>query len=192
MKKTVDFTSFARCFVLALFVIFSTPCWAQSAYYTGDGGKGIRLAVLEPTGKGLSAQEQWMLSLIQGSITGDFNKYSAITVIDRQNLEKILAEQKQLMSGNYSDSDYVRLGQFTNSRYILAGAVSKTANNYMLELSVSDAENGERKASYPPKPVSLLALENLSEIMEKNGAIRHSKGIQMRNEELEMKMIGGL
>jgi hypothetical protein len=34
-------------------------------YYTGTGGKGIRIAVLEPVGKGLSDDEQWMLSLVQ-------------------------------------------------------------------------------------------------------------------------------
>jgi hypothetical protein len=44
----------------------------QQKYYTGDGGKGIRLAVLEPVGKGLAADEQWMLSLVQGSISWDF------------------------------------------------------------------------------------------------------------------------
>jgi hypothetical protein len=95
-------------------------------HWIGDGGKGIRLAVLEPTSSGLSAQELWMLSLIQSSITGDFNKYSDMTLIDRQNLEKILAEQSQSLSGNYSDNDYIRIGQLTNSRYILAGSISKT------------------------------------------------------------------
>ena len=35
----------------------SAPLW------TGDGGKGISLAVLEPTGRGITQNEQWMLSL---------------------------------------------------------------------------------------------------------------------------------
>ena len=36
----------------------ATPLW------TGDGGKGISLAVLEPAGRGITQNEQWMLSLI--------------------------------------------------------------------------------------------------------------------------------
>jgi hypothetical protein len=151
----------------------------SESYFSGDGGKGLRLAVLEPTGKGLSINEQWMLSLVQGSITGDFNKYSAMTIIDRQNLEKILAEQSQSLSGNYSEDDYIRIGALTNARLILTGVISRTANNYMLELSVTDAESGERKASYPPKPVSAAALENLSAVKEASADLLGQLGVKL-------------
>ncbi|MDR2582002.1 MAG: hypothetical protein LBC75_00800, partial [Fibromonadaceae bacterium] len=63
--------------------MLAIPCQAQ-----------MKLAVLEPGGKGLSKDEQWMLPLIQSSIAADFNKYSSITIIDRQNLEAIMAEWK--------------------------------------------------------------------------------------------------
>ena len=94
--------------IAGFFLVLAVVCHAQSSYYSGDGGRGIRLAVLEPAGRGLSANEQWMLSLVQGSITGDFNKFSAMTIIDRQNLEKILAEQQLSLSVN-SEKDYIRL-----------------------------------------------------------------------------------
>jgi hypothetical protein len=150
-----------------------------SPYWTGDGGRGIRLAVLEPTGNGLSTQEQWVLSQVQGSITADFNRFSAITIIDRQNLEKILAEQTQSLSGNYSEQDYVRLGNLTNARLILAGTIRKTANNYMLELAVTDAESGERRASYPPKAVSLIALENNAAAREATAEMLKQLGVNL-------------
>ncbi|MCL1836332.1 MAG: tetratricopeptide repeat protein [Treponema sp.] len=149
----------------------SVPLW------TGDGGKGIRLAVLEPSGKGLFDTEKWMLSMIQSSITGDFQKYSAMTIIDRQNLEKILGEQKQSLSENYSDDDYISIGKLTNARYILAGSITKTADAYMLELAITDAESGERKASYPPKAVSLFSLENLSAIREATVELLNQLGV---------------
>jgi len=135
-------------------------------YWYGDGGKGIRIVVLEPTGKGLSEYEKWILSMVQSSITGDFQKYSAMTVIDRQNLEKILSEQKQFFSGNYSEKDYVSIGKLTNARYVLAGSIIKTSGTYMLELAVTDIETGERKASYPPRAVTPSSLESLSAIKE--------------------------
>jgi hypothetical protein len=156
-----------------------------AAYYSGDGGKGIRLAVLEPTGKGLPIQEQWILSFVQGSITGDFNKYSAISIIDRQNLEKILAEQAQSASGIYSDADYVRIGHLTNAQYILTGTISKTANNYILELSITNAETGVRKASYPPKQVTAAALENLSAIKEASADLLKQMGVNLTSAGLQ-------
>jgi len=171
---------FARYVILSLLIVLSIPCWAQSQYFTGDGGKGIRLAVLEPSGKGLSkGTDDWMLSLIQSSITGDLQKYSAMTIIDRQNIEKILAEQKQSMSGSYSDKDYISIGKLINARYILAGSLTKTPTAYMLELAVTDAESGERKASYSPKPVSPTAIENLSALKDASIDLLGQLGVKL-------------
>jgi len=163
--------------------ISATPL--PTVYWTGDGGKGIRLAVLEPTGKGLSTGEQWILSMIQSSMTGDFQKFSAMTIIDRQNLEKILKEQNQSMSGNYSDKDYISIGKLTNARYILAGSITKTSSTFMMEFAVTDAESGERKASYPPKAISPLELENLSAIKEVTTELLLRLGVQLTNSGLQ-------
>ena len=42
----------ASIIALALFLSLSALCWAQSSspYWTGDGGRGMTLAVLEPSG----------------------------------------------------------------------------------------------------------------------------------------------
>ena len=165
-------------------VVISSPS-LPSVYWNGDGGKGIRIAVLEPTGKGLSAAELHIPSMIQSSITGDFNRYSAMTIIDRQNLEKILGEQKQSLSGNYSDTDFISIGKLTNARYILAGSITKTASTFMLEFAVTNAESGERKASYPPKAVSPFALENMSAVKEATAELLRQLGVQLTNAGLQ-------
>jgi len=157
----------------------STSPSLPTVYWTGDGGKGIKIAVLEPTNKGLSQNERWMPSMVQSSITGDFQRFSAMIIIDRQNLEKILGEQKQSLSGNYSEADYISIGKLTNAKLILAGSITKTASAYMLELAVTDAESGERKASYPPKAVSPFALENLTAIKEATVELLKQLGVNL-------------
>ena len=153
---------------------------APESYFTGNGGKGMRLAVLEPSVNGLTEDEKkWMPSTIQSSITGDFNRFSAMTIIDRQNFEKILAEQTLSMSGNFSDKDFIRIGHLINTRYILVGSVIRTATAYMLELSVADVESGERKASYPPTQVSPLNLENLTAVKEATAVLLQQLGVQL-------------
>jgi TolB-like protein len=153
---------------------------SASQYFTGEGGRGMRLAVLEPSANGLTEDEQkWMTSAIQSSITGDFNRFSAMTIIDRQNLEKILAEQTLSVSGYFSDEDYVRIGRLTNSRYILVGSVIRTPTAYILELSVTDVETGERKASYPSTQVSFLALENLTAVKEATVVLLEQLGVRL-------------
>ncbi|MCL2190504.1 MAG: leucine-rich repeat domain-containing protein [Treponema sp.] len=138
-----------------------------SPFWSGNGGRGMTLAVLEPAGNGLSEDEmRWMPSLIQGSMTGDFNLYSAITIVDRQNLETILDQQGMSMSGYFSDEDFIRIGHIANARYVLAGTVTRTATAYMMEFAVTDVQTGVRRASRPPTQTSIREIENLSAVRE--------------------------
>jgi hypothetical protein len=42
----------------------------------------------------------------------NFKKYSGITLIDQQNLNQVLAEQRLSGSGDYSDQDYINSGLY--------------------------------------------------------------------------------
>jgi hypothetical protein len=153
---------------------------APVLYFEGDGGKGTRIAVLLPDGKGLAGGEQWLLAMVQGVITGDFNKYSAMTVSDRQNLEKVLSEQELSETGNFSEENYARIGNLVNAQYILAGSITKTRENaFLLELSVTDAETGVRRASYPPKPCTLRDLEGMGAIKDASEDLLAQLGITL-------------
>jgi TolB-like protein len=112
-------------------------------------GTGIRIAVLVPNYQNFDEKEGWIPIFTQGILTNNFSKYSAMTVIDRQNMDKILDEQKLSMSGNFSDDDYIRIGNLTNAQYILTGTILKISDNECsLQLAVSDTETSVRKASY--------------------------------------------
>ncbi|MDR2583409.1 MAG: leucine-rich repeat protein [Fibromonadaceae bacterium] len=165
MKKQIVF--------LLLFFMLAVPCKAQ-----------MKLAVLEPEGKGFSEDEQWMLSLTQSSIAGDFNKYSTITIIDRQNLEAIMSEWKHSLSGMTSDEDAIKIGNLANASHILTGRITKTPNAFMLELAITDAETGKRRASYPPKAVTLSSLENLSAIKEASADLLTQLGVNLTKSQL--------
>jgi uncharacterized protein (TIGR02145 family) len=166
--------------IVALGVASSAEAQSAAPYFTGTGGKGMRLAVLEPVGKGLAENEQWMLALIQGSITGDFNRFSAMTIVDRQNVEKIMKDVAQAMeSGYYSDETMVKIGNMTNARYVLTGVVTKTSNAMMLELAVTDAESGERKWSYPPKRVTRSSIENLTAVKAASADLLGQMGVTL-------------
>ncbi|MDR2049543.1 MAG: leucine-rich repeat protein, partial [Treponema sp.] len=160
---------------VALFLVCTLAVRALSAqeggkgggYFRGDGGRGIRVAVLLPGGQGLAPDEEWLLTLIQGSLAADFNKYSAMTVVDRQNLEAVLAEQNRSLSGSYSEDEYIRIGNLTNAQYVVAGSLKKTGQGaFLLEMSITDTETGVRRASYAPKGCSLRDLQGLSVLKE--------------------------
>jgi len=166
MKKRVVF--------LGLLLAFIAPSWGQ-----------IKLAVLEPEGKGLSKDEQWMLSLVQSSIAGDLNKYSdgAITIIDRQNLEAIIAEQKRSLSAMTSD-EAIRIGNLVNASHILVGKITKTPKAFMLDLAVTDVETGVRKASHSPKSVTASSLEDLSALKAASADLLKQLGVNLTDSSL--------
>ena len=156
------------------------PVGAASPYFSGNGGRGMTLAILEPAGNGLSEdQMRWMPALVQGSITGDFNLHSAITIVDRQNLETILDQQGLSMEGHFSDDDFIRIGQIANARYVLAGSITRTATAYMLEFAVTDVQTGVRRASRPPTPVAARALEDLSAVREATADMLGQLGVTL-------------
>jgi hypothetical protein len=152
---------------------------ARQAFYTGDGGRGKRLAVLQPAGKNISQSEQWLLTMIQGTLTADFQKYSAMTITDRQNLDAILDEQALGASGNFSDDDYIGIGKMTNAQYILTGSVTKLPRGYMLELAISNTESGERAASFAPRMCSAAELEGLSAVKEASADLLSQMGVEL-------------
>jgi hypothetical protein len=143
---------------------FAPQAAGAQALYTGTGGRGTTLAVLAPAGKGNLPIDGWLLSLIQSVLTADFGRYSAMTIIDRQNLDKVEREQAQSASGAYSENDYIRIGNLANAQFILTGSLTRTTSTYLFELAVTNVETGVRKATYPPTPVQIAALENLSAI----------------------------
>ena len=157
---------------------------AQTAFWTGNGGSGTAVTVTEPKGPGLSADEANLLPLVQSTVSGVFQRFSAMTVFDRQNLESILAEQELSLSGNFSDNDFIRIGQLTNARFVVFGSVANVLGSYTLELAVTDVETGERQASYPPRQVSLQSLTNLSAIRTATADLLGQLGVRLTAEAL--------
>ena len=177
----------ARLIVLLVFIALPSPSWAQSPspFWTGDAGRGTRVTVAEPTGTGLSPQEESLLPLVQSTIIGAFQRFSDMTVFDRQNLENILREQKLVLDGYFSDDDFIRIGQLTQARLVVFGSIHRIAGNYMLELAVTDVQTGERRASYPPRQVSLFALQDLSAIREAAANLLGQLGVSLTERGLQ-------
>ncbi len=151
----------------------------NSPFYEGNGGSDIRIAVLQPKGNNIGEHEQWLLRLVQSALTADFNKYTAMTVIDRQNLDSVLGEQNQALSGNYSDDDFISIGNLVNAKFILAGAVTKTTSGFNIELSITDAETGVRKASFSPRNCTLDDLQSTAIVKQAGEDLLSQMGVTL-------------
>jgi hypothetical protein len=119
----------------------------KNPFFDGDGGKGMSLAVLAPQGKGLAKTLDYLPALVQGEFVSNFSGYTALSVLDRQNLDKLFTET---LSGYYEDDaeGLMRLGHMTHTDYIMTGTITKTTSGYALQMQIAGTADGTTKASY--------------------------------------------
>jgi hypothetical protein len=151
---------------------------ASTPMYAGNGGENIRLAILAPEIQG--NVPEYLPLYIQGLLNNNFNKYSAINIIDRQNLNRIIAEQNIAASGRFSDRDFVNIGDLTNAQYFLFGIIQKlSGNRFSLQLSVTEARTGLRRATFM-KDGTIEQLEGRAALLnEATAELLSQLGIQL-------------
>ncbi|GHT98243.1 hypothetical protein FACS1894142_4320 [Spirochaetia bacterium] len=148
----------------------------QNPYFDGDGGKGTSLAILIPEGKNLTTAEAYLPTLVQGVFVTDLSKFSAISVLDRQNLERVLQETE---SGIYrSEADFVQLGEIANVGYALTGSLTKTASGFAMQIQIADTANGLTKASYTGS-CTAQELENFTGIRKASLDLLTQMGVEL-------------
>ncbi|MDR2094947.1 MAG: leucine-rich repeat domain-containing protein [Treponema sp.] len=119
----------------------------QTPLFTGDGGKGISLAILVPKAQGLTETQNYIPALVQGEFVSNFTGYSAISVLDRERLDEQYAE---ILSGYYDDDAEAGkdLGHLVPTEYIMGGSIIKTAGGYALQMSVTKTSDKTTRCSY--------------------------------------------
>ena len=126
----------------------STPPPAPaSPYFTGAGGRGMRLGIIVPESQGLNADLAYLPAMVQGVLVSNFSKYSGISVLDRISLDRVIAET---LDPTYADNlDIVRLGHVAQVGHMLTGKIIKTSTGYTLQLNVTDTTpNAVTTAAY--------------------------------------------
>jgi TolB-like protein len=149
----------------------------RPVYFTGDGGKGMSLAVLVPEGKGLASDQNYLPTMVQGVFVGDFSKYSDISVLDRQNLDKVIEEN---YSGYYEEEypDLNKLGHLIPTDYIMTGAITKTGAGYALQMQIADNKTGITKASYTGN-CSIVEFDSFTGIRKASAELLAQMGVSL-------------
>lgn len=126
-----------------LFAIFVTTLLGAAAFSQNKNS----IAVPAPKCVNFGGDTNWIPLFIQGVITSNFQQYSGLTVIDRQNEDMLKAEQMLSETGYFDEQNTIELGKMTSARLIVTGNIMAKSNAYALTFSITDAETGETKAS---------------------------------------------
>jgi hypothetical protein len=137
----------------------------------------MRLGIIAPEGKGLRADQGYLPALIQGVLVTNISKYSAISVLDRISLDRVIAET---LDPTYEDSfDIVTLGHVAQVGYMLTGSLTRASAGYSLQLNVTDTTpNAKTKASYS-QIHALSQLEDMSALQSASIDLLTQMGVRL-------------
>ena len=186
-----------------MFLLLSSVCWAggkkdkntqtesalpTSPFYSGDGGKGISLAILAPQANGIAENQSYLPTLIQGEFVSNFSGFSAISVLDRQRLDD---QYTELFSGYYSDDaeGVYDLGYLTPTTHILGGNITRTTTGYALQMHITKTADKMTVASYSGT-FSFVELDNLIGIRRASLDLLEKMGI-LPTERTRTELAGG-
>jgi len=109
----------------------------SSQNWIGNGGKGMSITIyaIQPVGLDLDAQIS-LPARIQTEFVSVFSTYSAISVLDWENLDNILVK---LTDGVYDENAEVvkNIGRFTPTTHYLTGKIAKTELGYHLQINIT-------------------------------------------------------
>jgi hypothetical protein len=150
-----------------------------SSFFTGLGGKGMSLGILVPESKGLNANQEYLPSMVQGCLVSNISKYSAITVMDRVSLDRVIAET---LDPTYKDNlDIVRLGHVAQVGYMMTGNIMRTSTGYTLQLNVTETTpNAPTIASYSGT-CNVAQFDDFSAINQASKELLKQMGVQLTN-----------
>jgi hypothetical protein len=178
MKKTILVT-FTAILITALTTCGTLATGNKDASstaptFTGDGGKGKSIAILAPKATGLDEKHNYLPALVQGEFVSNFTGYSAISVMDRVNLETVYAE---LLSGYYNDDAGLDLGHLKETDYIQTGSITRTATGYALQMTITRNADKMTVASYSGT-CTFVELDNLTGVRRASLDLLQKMGVE--------------
>ena len=117
----------------------------------------INIAVAEFIGKNVSQADA---SIVADFLRTELVNTGLFNVMDRNNMDSVLAEQKFQSSGCTEQQCAVEMGKLLNVKQMFVGALSKLLDTYYITANVVDVETGKITASYDSNASSSLELRN--------------------------------
>ncbi len=136
---------------ILLLLFFTPPLYSQ---------KKTNIAVAEFDGKNVSTMDAITVSdLLRTEIV----KIGKFNVVDRANMEQLLAEQAFQLTGCTTQECAVKMGKLLNVNKMIVGSVIKLGTLYLINTNMVDVETGEIIQS---EKVETKALEELPKTTE--------------------------
>ncbi|MBU2574002.1 MAG: hypothetical protein KKH28_08010 [Elusimicrobia bacterium] len=118
---------------------------------------GTNVAVADFIGKNVSQADA---SIVADFLRTELVNTGSFNVMDRNNMDTVLAEQKFQSSGCTEQQCAVEMGKLLNVKQMFVGSLSKLLDTYYITVNVVDVETGKITASYDSNASSSIELRD--------------------------------
>lgn len=122
---------------------------------TRKPGEIINIAVADFSGKNVSQADA---SIVADFLRTELVQTSIYNVIEKANMDKILAEAAFQQSGCTTSECAVQIGKLLNVRQMVVGTLSKLMDTYYITVNLVDVETGKIITSYDQEAMSAKEL----------------------------------
>ena len=102
-------------------------------------GSKLNFAIADLAAQGVSASDS---AVIADLLRGELVKTGAFTIIEKQNMDKVLSEQGFQQTGCTSEECAVKIGKLLNVQRMAVGSFGKLMDSYILSIRVVNVETG--------------------------------------------------
>lgn len=119
------------------------------------------LSVLYFANTSKAADYEWLSKGLADMLSGDLGSAKGLTIVEREELEKLLKEQELSLSGLASDSGAIGIGKLLNARKLVYGSFIVLKGSIRIDAKATDASTGAvvGSASVSGRPEDVLELE---------------------------------
>jgi TolB-like protein len=105
---------------------------------------------------------EWLRKAIADMLITDISESSEIEVVERENMQKIIEEQKLSLAGLVDEDQAIKIGQMLNAKKMIYGAFIISGNNVRIDGKITDTETGKILATFSSSGIvkNILGLQN--------------------------------
>lgn len=133
-----------KIFIL-LAILFSLPIFAESSFYSGDGGKNHTIMFAESSLENgiFDKSDVWVTDKIKANLISVLHRYGGFNCIDLNEAKSILKVQKQLESGIYDDSVSIEIGKLVKAKeFVNIKTTRLPSGAYSINITLFNVESG--------------------------------------------------
>ena len=151
--------------------------WCGEALKLDPGSAAVRrkltgleiFAVLDFTGKNVSQADA---SIVTDLMRTELVNTGAFNILDRANMDAILAEQKFQNSGCTEQDCAAQIGKLLNVTKMVAGTMSKLLDSYHITVNLVDVQTGKILASHDAEAVDSKGLREACKALAQKLLVR--------------------